>query len=279
MSALVLQSDFGTADGAVAAMVGVALGVDPDLRIFDLTHHIPPFDVWEASYRLLQTISYWPEGSVFVSVVDPGVGSDRKSAVAKTESGHFVVTPDNGTLTTLLHRGLITEIREIDESVNRLPNSGESYTFHGRDIYAYTAARLASGAIDFAGVGPEYEVADAVRFPVEDPRVVSGQIHGTIDAHDIRYGSLWTNIPRPMMSEIGVDYGTRIHIQVLDRGRLVHENELQYSRSFSEVPMGTALGYVNSLDNLAIAINRGSYAAAYSIGYGQGWSIRVSAGN
>ena len=82
--ALILQTDFGTADGAVSAMYGVAFSVDPELKIFDLTHEIPQYDIWEASYRLIQTVSYWPKGSVFVSVVDPGVGSTRRSIAVET---------------------------------------------------------------------------------------------------------------------------------------------------------------------------------------------------
>ena len=77
-------------------MYGVSYGVDPELRITDLTHDIPQYDIWEASYRLIQTVNYWPEGSVFVSVVDPGVGSTRRSIVAKTTTGQYIVTPDNG---------------------------------------------------------------------------------------------------------------------------------------------------------------------------------------
>ncbi|MFP3324884.1 SAM-dependent chlorinase/fluorinase, partial [Planococcus sp. SIMBA_160] len=97
--ALVLQSDFGIDDGAVSAMYGVANTVSSNIRIFDLTHNIPQYDIWEASYRLLQTVTYWPEETVFVSVVDPGVGSERKSLVVKTTSSHYIITPDNGTLT------------------------------------------------------------------------------------------------------------------------------------------------------------------------------------
>ena len=96
---LVLQTDFGLADGAVAAMYGVAYTVDPKLTIANLTHEIPAYDIFAASYRLLQTIKYWPPQTVFVSVIDPGVGSARKSVVAKTKTGHYIVTPDNGTLT------------------------------------------------------------------------------------------------------------------------------------------------------------------------------------
>ena len=98
-SILVFQSDFGLVDGAVSAMEGVSIGVDSDIRIHHLTHDITPYNIFEASYRLFQTIEYWPTGTVFVSVVDPGVGSKRKSAVAKTKAGQYIVTPDNGTLT------------------------------------------------------------------------------------------------------------------------------------------------------------------------------------
>ena len=135
---LVFQSDFGYDDGAVSAMYGVAYSVSGDIKVFDVTHNIPQYNIWEASYRLIQTVNYWPKGTVFVSVVDPGVGSTRRSIVALTEAGQYIVTPDNGTLTHIKRLSSVCEARVIDESVNRLPNSGESYTFHGRDIYAYT---------------------------------------------------------------------------------------------------------------------------------------------
>lgn len=98
-------------------------------------------------------------------------------------------------------------MREIDESVNRLPRSGESYTFHERDVYAYTGARLASGVIDFAGVGPEVPVGSIVRLPIEEPYIGEKGTHGTIDVLDVRFGSLWTNIPQTMFLESGVHYG------------------------------------------------------------------------
>ena len=130
-NALVFQSDFGVKDGAVASMKGVAYGVSPKLQIFDLTHEIPVFNVWEAAQRLEQTAEYWPEGTVFVSVVDPGVGTQRKSVVLKTKSGHYLVTPDNGTLTLVAETLGVEALREIDEAVNRRKDSEQSYTFHG----------------------------------------------------------------------------------------------------------------------------------------------------
>ena len=155
-NALILQTDFSLKDGAVSAMKGVAFGVDHNLKIFDLTHEIPPYNIWEGAYRLYQTASYWPQGSVFVSVVDPGVGTDRKSVVLKTKNGQYFVSPDNGTLTLVAESLGIESVRQIDEKTNRLKGSEKSYTFHGRDVYAYTGARLASGAITFERWGQSF---------------------------------------------------------------------------------------------------------------------------
>ena len=275
MKPLILQSDFGLADGAVSAMYGVAEGVCDTLRVFDLTHDIPQYDIWEASYRLIQTVQYWPEGSVFVSVVDPGVGSDRRSIVAKTKSGHYVVTPDNGTLTHLKRMCGISEARIIDETRNRLPNSGESYTFHGRDIYAFTGARLASGVISWEEVGPSIDPATIVELPVVDAIRKEDAVSGTIDVLDVRFGSLWTNIPRELFKELGVTHNQRVEITISNDTRVLYKNIIVYAKSFADVYVGEPLLYVNSLDNMAVAINQGSFARAYSIGTGTSWRIEL----
>ncbi|MBQ8835354.1 MAG: S-adenosyl-l-methionine hydroxide adenosyltransferase family protein [Oscillospiraceae bacterium] len=275
MNPLVFQTDFGLVDGAVSAMYGVAYTVNPELKIHDLTHDITPYNIWEASYRLIQTINYWPQNTVFVSVVDPGVGSDRKSVVAKTKSGRYIVTPDNGTLTHVIRLEGIETVREIDEHINRLPRSGESYTFHGRDVYAFTGARLASGIIDFGGVGPELPVDSLVSLPIVEPRIEGNAVCGTIDVLDVRFGSLWTNIPRTLFLETGVQYGDRVSITIENDTRCVYRNIILYAKSFAEVYVGEALAYVNSLDCVAVAINQGSFARAYNIGTGNSWRIRI----
>ena len=275
MYPLVYQTDFGLVDGAVSAMYGVAYSVNPDLKIHDLTHDITPYNIWEASYRLIQTINYWPKNTVFVSVVDPGVGSNRKSVVVKTNSGRYIVTPDNGTLTHVIRLEGIAEAREIDEHVNRLPRSGESYTFHGRDVYAYTGARLASGIIDFEGVGPALDVKELVSLPIVEPVIDGNAVCGTIDVLDVRFGSLWTNIPRTLFLETGVKYGDRVSITIENDTRTVYRNIIQFAHSFADVFVGEALAYVNSLDCVAVAINQGSFARAYNIGTGNSWRIRI----
>ena len=275
MNPLVFQTDFGLVDGAVSAMYGVAYTVNPALKIHDLTHDITPFNIWEARYRLIQTINYWPEGTDFVSVVDPGVGSDRKSVVIKTRSGRYIVTPDNGTLTHVIRLEGVEAVREIDENINRLPRSGESYTFHGRDVYAYTGARLASGIIDFEGVGPELPADSLVSLPIVEPRIEGNAVCGTIDVLDVRFGSLWTNIPRTLFLETGIKYGDRVSITIENDTRCVYRNIILYAKSFAEVYVGEALAYVNSLDCVAVAINQGSFARAYNIGTGNSWRIRI----
>lgn len=272
---LILQTDFGTADGAVSAMYGVAYSVCPELRISDLTHDIPQYNIWEASYRLIQTVEYWPEGSVFVSVVDPGVGSTRRSIAVKTVKGQYIITPDNGTLTHVKRMCGIAEAREIDETINRLPNSGESYTFHGRDIYAYTGARLAAGIIDFEQIGPEVAVDSVIELPVVDAVMEEERVSGTIDVLDVRFGSLWTNIPRELFLKTGVKHGGRVEITIENGTRTLYKNILVYAKSFADVYVGEPLVYANSLDNMAVAINQGSFAKAYNIGTGTNWKITM----
>lgn len=272
---LILQSDFGTADGAVSAMYGVAYGVDQKLQISDLTHEIPQYDIWEASYRLIQTVSYWPEGSVFVSVVDPGVGSTRRSIAVRTKTGQYIVSPDNGTLTHVKRLIGLEEARVIDESVNRLPNSGESYTFHGRDIYAYTGAKLAAGVITFEEVGPQVETESVIELPVVEATYDGEKVSGTIDVLDVRFGSLWTNIPRELFKKLGVDHGGRVEISIENETRTLYKNILVYAKSFADVYVGEPLVYANSLDCMAVAINQGSFARAYNIGTGTSWRITI----
>jgi len=274
-SALVFQTDFGLADGAVSAMYGVAFKVAPTLGVHDLTHDIPPYDVWEASYRLVQTVAYWPAGTVFVSVVDPGVGSSRRSIVARTTDGQFIVTPDNGTLTHVKTLFGIAEARELREEGNRLSGSELSYTFHGRDVYAYTGARLAAGLIRFEDVGPSVDPASVTELPLVAAVREGDQVSGTIDALDVRFGSVWSNIPHSLFTGLGVPYGGRVEVSLRSDTREIYRNTMTYARSFADVNVGEALVYINSLLNVALAINQGSFAKAYNIGTGLSWKIGV----
>lgn len=270
---LVFQTDFGLDDGAISAMEGVAFGVCKDLNVRHLTHNIPQYNIFDASYRLFQAINYWPENTTFVSVVDPGVGSNRKSVVAKTKNNMYIVTPDNGTLTHIDKFIGIEEVREIDERKNRLKNSELSYTFHGRDVYAFTGARLASDTIAFEEVGPIVDLNDIVRIELYGCQNIENGIKGQIDILDVRFGSLWTSVPYENFKECGFNFGDDIFVKIVFRDVIVYSNRMSFAKTFADVEVGEPLIYMNSANHMAVAINQGSFSKQYSIGVGSDWKI------
>lgn len=272
---LVFQTDFGLDDGAISAMEGVSFGVSRDLNIRHLTHNIPQYNIFDASYRLYQAINYWPEGTVFVSVVDPGVGSSRKSVVAKTVTGQYIVTPNNGTLTHINKFVGITELREISERTNRLEHSELSYTFHGRDVYAYTGARLASDTIDMEGVGPKMELDEVVQLELFGCQEIENGVRGQVDILDVRFGSLWTSIPYEEFKKCGFEFGDTVLVTIYNRDKIAYTGQIVYGRSFADVPVSSPIIYMNSAYHIAVAINQGSFAKAYGIGVGSDWKITM----
>ena len=272
---VVFQSDFGLKDGAVSAMKGVAMGVDTTLKLFDLTHEIPAYNIWEAAYRLEQTVPYWPAGTVFVSVVDPGVGTNRKSVVLKTNAGHFIVTPDNGTLTLIAASQGIAAIREIDEAVNRRKGSEKSYTFHGRDVYAYTAARLAGGAISFEQVG-KLLPNEVVKIPYQQAIAEGKKIKGTIAILDIQYGNIWTNIPADLFKQLNAKVGDQLHVKIFHGKIKVYESSMPYMETFGGVAKGKPLLYLNSLLQVSFALNMGSFSAVHHVYSGSDWTVELA---
>lgn len=273
-NALILQTDFSLKDGAVSAMKGVAFSVDSNLKIFDLTHEIPPYNIWEGAYRLYQTASYWPQGSVFVSVVDPGVGTKRKSVVLKTKNGQYFVSPDNGTLTLVAQTLGIDSVREIDEKANRLKGSEKSYTFHGRDVYAYTGARLASGAITFEQVGPELP-AKVVEIPYQKAKATKGEVKGNIPVLDIQYGNVWSNISDKLLNQAGIKRNDILCVTISKGSKKKYEGKMPYVASFGGVLKGQPLVYLNSLLNVSVALNMNNFAQKHQIKSGADWNIDI----
>jgi S-adenosylmethionine hydrolase len=276
--ALVLLSDFGTTERFVASMKGVALGVASDLQVHDLTHQIEPFNIWQASYMLAGTIDFWPQGTVFVSVVDPGVGTDRRSVVAKTKTGHYVVTPDNGSLTLVADTQGIVEMRQIDESTNRRPGSETSHTFHGRDVYAYTGARLAAAAIRFDEVGPRLEPT-IKRLSYQRPkRLDDDTIVGNVTHIEMPFGNVVTNIPRSLVDSLGLSPADNLMVlvEILRAGEPVFQQEIPYTLSFGYVDEGRPLLYSDSLQTIGLAVNSGSFASQFGVMAGADWTIRLA---
>lgn len=273
-AALVFQTDFSLRDGAVSAMKGVAFGVSPDLKQFDLTHEIPPFNVWEAAFRLKQTAAYWPSNTVFVSVVDPGVGTERRSVVMRAKTGHLFVTPDNGTLTFVAETLGVAELREIDAVRQRLKGSEDSYTFHGRDLFAYVGARLATGKLNFSDVGPRL-TNGVVSIPYTKAAAKDGALVGTIPVLDVQYGNVWSNIEKPLFDTLGAKIGERFSFRVLKDGRVIHSGEAPYVATFGAVKEGEPLLFLNSLLEVSLALNMDSFAKKHGVGSGPEWSLEI----
>ncbi|WP_104744522.1 SAM hydrolase/SAM-dependent halogenase family protein [Helicobacter acinonychis] len=273
-NALILQTDFSLKDGAVSAMKGVAFSVDHNLKIFDLTHEIPPYNIWEGAYRLYQTASYWPEGSVFVSVVDPGVGTKRKSVVLKTKNNQYFVSPDNGTLTLVAQTLGIDSVREIDEKANRLKGSEKSYTFHGRDVYAYTGARLASRTITFEQVGPKLPTK-VVELSYQKAKAAKGEVKGNIPILDIQYGNVWSNISDKLLNQAGIKLNDTLCVTIFKGSKKKYEGKMPYVASFGGVPEGQPLVYLNSLLNVSVALNMDNFAQKHQIKSGADWNIEA----
>lgn len=274
-AALVFQTDFGLKDGAVSAMKGVAYAVDPDLRQFDLTHEIPAYNVWEAAFRLKQTVAYWPAGTVFVNVVDPGVGTERRAVVARTKSGQFIVTPDNGSLTFLAESPGLAEVRVIDIARQRLKGSEESYTFHGRDLFAYVGARLATGRLEFQDCGVRL-TNDVIRLPYEHAHRIGDRLIGSIPVLDVQYGNVWSNLPKRLFKELNPIAGEAFQVRIGHGGKTVWQGRVPFGETFGAVPTGQSVLFVNSLLEVAVALNQGNFAAAHHIGSGPDWTFEIS---
>lgn len=274
-SPVVLYTDFGQKDGAVSALKGVAYGVSEKLLISDLSHE-DPGSIFAGAYRLYQVAPFWVKGTVFVTVIDPGVGTDRLSVVLKTRKGHYFVAPNNGVLTLVAEQEGVDELRQIDERINRRKGSEDSYTFHGRDVFGYTGARLAAGVIQFNQVGPKLSPERLVRLPYQHPQRTENGVEGIIPVLDVQYGNVWTNIPKKLFDELGIQVGDSVRVKIFNKDQLVEDTLVPYRHTFGEVPVGQPLAYINSLLNVAVALNQGNYAKEHHIGSGTEWKVIVS---
>ncbi|MFV0479850.1 MAG: S-adenosyl-l-methionine hydroxide adenosyltransferase family protein [Anaerorhabdus sp.] len=272
---LVFQTDFTYKEGAICAMYGVVKSVDRDLEIMDGTHELPQYDTWSASYRLYQSMKFWPVGTIFVSVVDPGVGTSRKACVAKTCDGYYVVTPDNGALTHLVNSVGIEEVREIDETKNRLQGKGTEGVaiFHGRDLFGYCAAKLASGLITYEEVGPSYPVSHIITHPIAQPVASNHKIVGTFEINDPNFGNLWTNIPLKMMNDAGFNYGDMLHVEIKCHDEVKFNQPVLFHKSFGMAKQKEPIIYNNELMNAALAVSMGSFINQYQCNFGPEWCV------
>jgi S-adenosylmethionine hydrolase len=249
---VVFMTDFGLADDSVAICKAVMLRVDPSLRIMDITHQVTPYSILDGARFLAGTTSYYGPGTVFVAVIDPGVGSARKAIVAKSKLGQYFVVPDNGLLTMVEDQDGIQEAREITNP-EWMMGGKLSSTFHGRDIFSPVGAHLARGD-DWTQVGPV--VQRLVRLDLKPARLEASGLSGEIMATDGPYGNLITNIEASLFAPLGYKPGDQVHFTLAGKSY-----SMRFVRTFSVVPKGEPLLYIDSRGRLAIAINQGNAQA------------------
>lgn len=272
---IVWQTDFGLKWGAVAAMRGVCKQVDPTLECIDITHEIEQYNILAASREIMYVEPFWPRGTVFVSVVDPGVGTERRACAAKLKDGNYIITPDNGTLTHLFYQVGIEEIREIDESVNRYPGTEEVSVFHGRDIFAYTAARLAAGVITFEQVGPSYPVEEAVIFEQDliQAKVEGTTVEGVVSSVSDPFGSIALNILSKDFKAAGYAHGDKVMVTLKKNGQVYFSKEVLYQKSFGFVAVGEEILFDSSTNYIELGINQGNFKEVYQVGAGSEYTF------
>ena len=253
---IVFMTDFGTANDAVAICRAVIFGIAPDIRQTDITHQVTSFHIEEAARFLAGVTPYYPSGTVFLVVVDPGVGTSRKAVIVKSKKGQYFVLPDNGIITPVIERDGLDTAREITNTAWMLQPQVSS-TFHGRDIFSPAAAHLAEGW-DFALAGPPVE--QLVQLTEKTSTTTEGGIEGDIIGLDDPYGSLITDITGDEFKKLGYALGDKVPVQ-LDKKPL----SAPFVRTFMDVPVGEPLLYIDSRGRLGLALNQRNFSQVNKI--------------
>lgn len=255
---IVFMTDFGVVDDSVAICRGVMYGIAPEVRIVDLTHQVTPFSIFDGARFLYGATPYYPAGTVFVVVVDPGVGSSRKAIVAHSKKGQYFVLPDNGVITLVEQRDGVDGVREITNP-EWMIGSKLSSTFHGRDIFSPVGAHLARGD-DWTTVGPEMPVKNLVQLDLKIANIDEHGLNAMVIATDGPFGNLVTNVEGSDFLKLGYEHGQEVAMKVGDK-----ELRMKFVKTFSDVPVGDPLLYIDSRGRLGLAVNQKSFAMLYGI--------------
>ena len=251
---IALMTDFGLRDPYVGVMKGVILGVNPSAVIVDLCHEIAPGDVHGASFSLAAALPYFPQETIFVVVVDPSVGTERRAMAAEI-AGRIIVCPDNGILTWAVRNHGLDRAVEITNRDFFLPDVSD--TFHGRDVFAPVAANLSKGA-RLDDLGPA--VGDPIAFEVPEVVASDRSIQGEIVYQD-RFGNLVSNIPKQQVEDwLRSGASVRVHVASGEIYGL--------SRAYADVPKGQPTALFGSVGLLEIAVNGGSGAEFFAVSIG-----------
>jgi S-adenosylmethionine hydrolase len=255
---IVFMTDFGVVDDAVAICRGVMYGVMPEVRVVDLTHQVTPFSILDGARFLDGATPYYPAGTVFVVVIDPGVGSTRKPIVAKSKRGQYFVLPDNGLLTLVEQSDGIEAVRVVTNT-DWMIGSKLSSTFHGRDLFSPVGAHLARGD-DWTTVGPEMPVRDLMRLDLKRATIDERGLTATVIATDGPFGNLIMNVDESDFFKLGYKFGDEVGLTVGGK-----EMKMKFVKTFSDVPLGQPLLYIDSRGHLGLAVNQNSFEAVYEV--------------
>jgi len=266
------MTDFDVKDDAVGICKAVMEGVAPGVRVLDITHQSEPYNIAMGARFLAGSAPYFPKDAVFVVVIDPGVGSARKAIVARSKVGQYFVLPDNGLLTLIQDRDGIAEAHEITNPAWMI-GTGISSTFHGRDIFSPAGAHLARGD-DLAQAGPALDVMRLVRLDLKNATIDAKGLHGQVIGTDGPFGNLVLNVPAETFAQLGYKLGDRVPVTLAGKSYA-----FPFVKTFSDVPVGKELFFIDSRGRLSVGINQGNFAGTYRVGEGAELTISRKGGN
>ena len=254
MSVITLLTDFGMRDYFVASMRGVILSINPSVKIVDITHEVPKYNVAKAAFILYSCYKYFPKNTVHVVVVDPGVGTERKPIIIKSRNYYFV-GPDNGVLTLAAEDDGIEKVYEI--SIGKYTRTEISSTFHGRDIFAPIAAYLSLGInVDELG----REINDYVKLPILKPRVINNIVECCIIYVD-SFGNAYTSLRYSDLEKLNLKLYRELEITLKDSVEL----RVPLVKAYGDVSENSPLALINSEGYLELAVNRGNFAEKFNV--------------
>jgi len=255
---IVFMTDFGSLDDSVPICKGVMYSISPAVRIVDLSHQVTPFSILDGTRFLKGATPYYPAGTMFVVVIDPGVGSTRRAVIIESKRGQYFVLPDNGLITLVADRDGLESVHEITNT-HWMIGKALSSTFHGRDIFSPAGAHVARGD-DWTQAGPALDLKSLVRLDLESAKIDERGLHGEVIATDGPFGNLVTNVNAEDFLKLGYQRGQTVPLAIGEK-----KINLPFVKTFSDVPLKKPLIYVDSRGHLGLAVNQGSFAAVYGV--------------
>jgi S-adenosyl-L-methionine hydrolase (adenosine-forming) len=245
---IALITDYGTKDFYVGALKGSILKINPNARIIDITHEIKSFDIREGMFTTLLATQEFPAGTIFITIVDPGVGTFRRPILLETSDGKIFIGPDNGLLTMVMDKFGVKKVIEITNK-DYFRKDGVSKSFHGRDIFGPVAAYVSAGAsVESCGK----EVRDYIRIPIQNPKIKENKISGEVIFID-KYGNIQFNIGAYSLTGLNINLGDNVRIKIGNKSI-----ECAYVTTYGDMEKGKFVLFESSTYFLELAVNENS---------------------